>query len=331
MRVRALAAAAAAAIAVVPFGAVAAQADTEELTLVSVIHGVPLADFETVDVYANGELFLDDFSYNGGDPAPGDPEFVDLPAGDYEIGLAPADSSDAGDVILSETFTVEGPAVSIVAHLDADGAVALTAFVDDVTQPEDGKARVSVRHAAAAPAVDVLAGDTPLITGLENGEKEDVTVDAGTYPVSVIVSGSDIAVPGLDLGDVTLPSGSAFELYAIGPIDEEEPVEESDDATEETTEDSEDASALTESDDIQLPTYDYIIIEVFAGEDDGGKDDDDDETPTATPPIPTAVPAGDGTSSWAGPLALPALVALTLAGVLALAVGLAVRKSGSRA
>ena len=49
-----------------------------------------------------------------------------------------------------------GENTTVVAHLTEQGTPTLTKFINDVRGLGDGSARVAVRHAAAAPAVNVL-------------------------------------------------------------------------------------------------------------------------------------------------------------------------------
>ena len=56
-----------------------------------------------------------------------------------------------------------GANATVVAHLTADGKPALTPFVNDVSAVPAGQARVTVRHTAAAPAVDVRAAGTVVV------------------------------------------------------------------------------------------------------------------------------------------------------------------------
>lgn len=58
-----------------------------------------------------------------------------------------------------------GSAVTLVAHLTADGQPAITPFVDDLSAVPAGQARLVVRHTAVAPAADVLAAGRPWSAG----------------------------------------------------------------------------------------------------------------------------------------------------------------------
>ncbi|TFV53458.1 DUF4397 domain-containing protein [Geodermatophilus sp. DF01-2] len=187
-------------------GASPALADNHTAT-VSVLHGVP----ETrVDVYADGERLIDDFQ-------PGtltDP--LQLPAGEYDIALYPADAPDAsGDPIVSETVDVTADAnATVVAHLTPEGQPALTPFVNDTSAVPAGQARLSVRHVAAAPAVDVRVGGEVVIDGLTNPNEESLTVPAGTVTADVVLAGTDTVAIGP--ADLTLPEGATTAVYAWG-------------------------------------------------------------------------------------------------------------------
>jgi hypothetical protein len=187
-----------------------AMADSHTAT-VSVLHAVP--DLP-VDVYVNGERLIDDFQ-------PGtltDP--LELPAGSYDLALFPADAADgSGDPLLSADGVAvpAGANATVVAHLTADGQPALTPFVNDVSAVPAGQARVTVRHTAAAPAVDVRAGGSPVISGLTNPNEQTLTVPAGTVSADVVVAGTDTVAIGP--ADLTLGEGTTNIVYAWGSED----------------------------------------------------------------------------------------------------------------
>ena len=73
-----------------------------------------------------------------------------------------------------------------------------------------------VRHTAAAPAVDVLAGGKAVISGLSNPNEKMLMVPAGSLSVSVAAAGTTTPVIGpvpLDLA-----SGSTTIVYAVGSL-----------------------------------------------------------------------------------------------------------------
>lgn len=149
---------------------------------VTVVHGVPGA---TVDVYANGEELLTDFE-------PGtvtDP--TELPAGTYDLKVTEAGAGADGEALI-EANGVEVPA---------------------------GKARLTVRHTAAAPAVDVRAGGTPVFEGLTNPNEESAEVDAGTVNADVVLAGTETVALGPAV--LTLEEGTNTIVYAWGSAADE--------------------------------------------------------------------------------------------------------------
>jgi hypothetical protein len=194
-----------------PMAAANATEGAGEAT-VSVLHGVPGL---TVDVYANGEELIPDFE-------PGtltDP--LSLPAGTYDLQVfADGDTPDSADPAI-EANGVEVPAganATVVAHLDADGNPALTPFVNDTSATAPGESRLTVRHTAAAPAVDVRADGEVLFPGLTNPNEESGDVPAGTYSADVVLAGTeDVA---LGPADLDLAEGTSTIVYAWGSAED---------------------------------------------------------------------------------------------------------------
>ena len=129
----------------------APAAVAQDTGTVYVVHGVPDTP---VDVYVDGKRAIDDFQ-PGTSQGP-----VELPAGSHQVALFAADAADgSGTPVLSASADLPaGGNVTLVAHLDASGNPKITPFVNDVSSVPAGQARLVVRHTAAAPAVDVLAG-----------------------------------------------------------------------------------------------------------------------------------------------------------------------------
>ena len=73
---------------------------------------------------------------------------------------------------------------------------------------------MTVRHTAAAPAVDVRAGGEPVIEGLTNPNEETLTVPAGTISADVTLAGTDTVAIGP--ADLELTEGSNTIVYAWG-------------------------------------------------------------------------------------------------------------------
>ena len=77
-----------------------------------------------------------------------------------------------------------------------------------------GKARLTVRHDAAAPAVDVRAGGTAVITNLTNPNEKSLVTAAGTVSADVVLAGTTTVAIGP--ADLTLKEGTSTIVYAWG-------------------------------------------------------------------------------------------------------------------
>lgn len=194
------------ALALIPAAASAQSSDGT----VTVVHGIPDLN---VDVYVNGGLTLEDFTYG----TVTDP--LTLPAADYEIEVYPADADPASsDPALASTVTLPaGANASIIANLDGSGAPTLSVFVNDTSATDAGNGRVTARHLAAAPNVDILAGGDVLFGDVPNGSEGVVDVPAGTYPISIVPAGA--TEPVVFSADVDVPEGANVIAYAIGSLE----------------------------------------------------------------------------------------------------------------
>ena len=186
---------------------VAAPAHAADEATVSILHAVPGA---TVDVYANGKALLTNFK-------PGtltDP--VMLPAGAYDLKVTAAGAGASGTAV-TEAKGVNVPAganITVVAHLTADGKPVLTPYVNDTSAVPAGQARLTVRHDAAAPAVDVRANGTAALKGLVNPKQATAVVAAGTIKADVVLAGTSTVVIGP--ADLPLKEGANTVVYAWG-------------------------------------------------------------------------------------------------------------------
>jgi hypothetical protein len=174
---------------------------------VTVVHGIPGA---TVDVYVNGTVVLPGFTFGTVSPA------LSLAPGTYSVAVKAAGTDTT---ILSATATLSaGENATIVANLSATGTPELTVFQNPTTPAPPGEAWVLVRHTAEAPAVDVYAGSTRVVTALTNPNSAGpLAVPAGTLPVSVKVSPSTPSTaPVLGPLGLNLTAGHVYIAYAIG-------------------------------------------------------------------------------------------------------------------
>jgi hypothetical protein len=187
---------------------------------VYVVHGILGV---TVDVYVNGGLLLGGFQPR----AIAGP--LELVPGDYRIQIYPRSSSNgaatapaSGSVIDTTVALAAGANVSLTAQVNASGAPVLTAFANDVSAIEVGRTRLSIRHAANAPATDIRTAETgaALFSGLTSGSAGAATIPALSTRAYVALAGATAPVPGLDtVSAVDFPAGRLTAVYAISSLD----------------------------------------------------------------------------------------------------------------
>ncbi len=196
---------AAAALIVTPSGVDAQAAPT-----VMLLHGIPGA---TVDVVVGGEVVVPGFE-------PGTMQDLSSFAGqtltDVEVRVAGTD-----DVVIGPIPELAVPASgnwTVVAHLDGEGTPTLTPFENDISELAAGQGRLTVRHTAAAPAVDVVLADgSRPFTNLANPNEAAADLPAGQIAgAGVAPTGGD---PIADVPTVTLQAGTNLIVYAVGSLD----------------------------------------------------------------------------------------------------------------
>ncbi|WP_028048241.1 DUF4397 domain-containing protein [Cellulomonas sp. URHD0024] len=206
MRTRLLAGIAAGALGFLTLSAMPASAASD--AKLSVFHGVPGL---TVDVWVNGKRTLDDFT-PGSMAGP-----LDLPAGKYTVAITAADAADASAPAIGpvDLQLESGKNYTAVAHLDAADKPTATLFTNDISTTPAGQGRLTVRHVAAAPGVDIVAGGSAVITNLTNPNEKVLDLPAGTVSASVTATGT--TTPAL-LGpaDVPITEGTNTIVYAWG-------------------------------------------------------------------------------------------------------------------
>lgn len=200
----------AAAAVVAAVAALPASAATASTASLSVLHGVPDV---TVDVWLDGTRALDDFT-PGTLAGP-----LDVPAGAHSIVITASDATDISSPVIGPVdVTLDaGASYTAAAHLDTAGQPTATLYTNDLSAIPAGQARLTVRHTAAAPAVDVLAGGSPVVTNLSNPGEQSLTVPAGTVSAAVAATGTTTPVIGPT--DLPLAEGVSTIVYAWGSLD----------------------------------------------------------------------------------------------------------------
>jgi hypothetical protein len=172
-----------------------------------VLHAIPGT---IVDVYVNGDLTLDNFE-------PGDlTDALDLPAGTYTVAITASDAADdSAPIIPAFDLPLEANmSYTAVAHLDAAGDPTASLFTNDLSTIPAGQGKLTVRHTAAAPAVDVLADGAAAFTNLSNPDEVKANLPVGTISAAVALTGT--TTPVIGPADVIIAEGVNTIVYAWG-------------------------------------------------------------------------------------------------------------------
>ena len=176
---------------------------------VSVLHAIPGV---VVDVYVDNKKVIDDFE-------PGTlTQTVHVPAGSHTLAITAADAADASAPVIGpvDLTVASGMNYTAVAHLSEAGVPTAALFTNDTSAPGAGQGRLTVRHVAAAPAVDVLANGTPAITGLTNPNESVLVLPVGTISAAVAATGTTAALIGP--ADVAIAAHTNTIVYAWGSL-----------------------------------------------------------------------------------------------------------------
>jgi hypothetical protein len=192
--------------------ALPASAATGDATL-TVLHAVPKV---TVDVYLDGKRAINDFK-PGTMAGP-----LAIPAGAHKIAITAGNAADASKPIIGPISVdlAAGGNYTAVAHDKTDGSPTATLFTNDTSAIPAGQGRLIVRHVAAAPAVDVLAGGKAVVSGLTNPNEKILTLPAGTVSASVAAAGT--TTPLIGPADVKVADGADTIVYAWGSLNDKD-------------------------------------------------------------------------------------------------------------
>lgn len=198
--------AAIAAVALVPAGV-----DAQDAPSITLLHGIPGV---TVDVATAGAVVIPGFE-------PGATQDLSAFAGqtltDVEVRVAGTEDVVIGPV--PEFVVPDSGNWTVMAHLDADGNPVIASFENNTAPTADGEGRLTVRHTAAAPAVDLVVGDARPIEGAANGASAELALPSGE------IAGAQLAPAGgdpiVDVPTVELAAGSNLIVYAVGSLEDE--------------------------------------------------------------------------------------------------------------
>ncbi|GAA0872381.1 hypothetical protein GCM10009117_15280 [Gangjinia marincola] len=191
---------------------------------VQVIHNSPDPDAQTVDVYLNDDLLLDDFQFRTAT------SFIDAPAGvPLTIDVAPGDSDDSGDSIFELTVTLDSDetyiivADGVVTDPDAGEEFSLEVFTGArETGTDPANTDVLVHHGSPdAPTVDVVETSVPAGIIVDDISYTDfqgyLSLPTADYTVSVTTADGATEVAAFSAPLATLgQDGAAITVLASG-------------------------------------------------------------------------------------------------------------------
>ena len=212
--------------------------DANTLARAQVIHNSADPGAGSVDIYVNDGLALDDVAFQ---TATG---FIDLPAGEVKLDIAPPTSSDVSESIFTKTVTLNAGETYLVM---ASGSLAEGAengfdlFASNGREQSAvaGGVDLNIFHGASdAPAVDaIVPAETPVVladdltfgtfTGFLSVDLADYPINLWTGDQSTLVAQYEAPLAALELADesvTVVASGflapasedeAAFGLYAI--------------------------------------------------------------------------------------------------------------------
>lgn len=205
--------------------AVLLPAPPADMAFVQIIHNAADAALDTVDVWVNGDLFLNDVAFRAST------QLLPVPAGaQVNIGLAPSNSTNAGDAVFNASATFAAGNHIVVANgiysstgYNPAPAVGLDIFNDARTTSQNpAQTDVLVYHGATdAPEVDVLVTAPASLTLVDNLQYREFSgylgVDALDYVLGIAPSaGSPILLSYLAPLQTLNTSGAAITVLASG-------------------------------------------------------------------------------------------------------------------
>lgn len=175
-----------------------------ERAVLAIAHAIPdLGAASAVDVYAGTTRIAQDLD-------PGDMETVRLKPGEYDIVVVPAGKSRLSSTPLLVTDDIElrpGGNHTLALHLSKAGRPTTTFFTNKTRTVGQNMGRMTFRHIAQAPSVDVRSRGSRIMTDLGNGEGADTGLMAGDYKVRVVREGTRDKLLPMSVQEITNAPG----------------------------------------------------------------------------------------------------------------------------
>lgn len=197
------------------------------LARLQVIHNAADPAAASVDVYLNGALLLDNFSFRTATP------FVDVPAGvTLSVGVAPGNSTSVNDTIANFNITLQNGKtyaaiaqgvlnpVSFAANPDGISTAFTILLQDGIRELATNTSNVDLRvvHGATdAPTVDVLTGGNIIV---DNAAYTDITgylsVPAANYVLDITPGNNNSVIVASFGAPLNLLTGQSALVVASG-------------------------------------------------------------------------------------------------------------------
>lgn len=214
--------------AALPNGTVVAFPATTTARL-QIIHNCADSNADSVDIYLDSVLILNDFAFRTATP------FNDIPAGTpIIIGIAPSNSSSVSDALVSIPVTLQGGqtyvAIASGVLTPADFALnpdsintnfqlLLTSGVAESAELPTDVRFIAVHGATDAPYVDVIpqSAPAPLIDGISyTGISSTLNVPAASYVLNITPDNNNAAVVASYNVDLSSLGGASAVVFASG-------------------------------------------------------------------------------------------------------------------
>ena len=185
-----------------------------------IIHNSPTPN---VDIYVNGDLLLDNFTFRTATP------FIDVPSGvDLEVGVAPANSTSSADAIATFNYTLaEGETYIAIANGIVGGTPGFNIEVFDMGQETVAAENIGLlffHGSPDAPEVDITLGGSPIFDDVSYSEFSGyLEVPATEYQVAVTPADDNSLIVGEYKKDFTFWKGQTAVIFASGFLSGDDP------------------------------------------------------------------------------------------------------------
>lgn len=192
------------------------QNNAQNNSSIRVFHAVPNAP--AVDVYANGNLIVQDLAYRQFSP------YLPVAPGKYNIEIYPTGQKE-NPVVDTEVYIPQGAVLNVAAIGELPN-ISLYPIPEPTTAQNFGRPCIRFIHLSPnAPAVDITVPDGRKI--FRNVGYKDITdyacIPSGTYTFQVRPSGTDDVV--LTIPNVKLMPNNYYTIYAVGLVGEKPPLQ----------------------------------------------------------------------------------------------------------